>query len=607
MPYDPNKPIIIATDASPYGTAAVLYHLDDNNKERPVFFTSRTLNSSQRKYPQHEKESLALIHAVTKFHKYLFGKRFIIYTDNKPIVSLLSQDKSVPTLAKMRLQRWAVILGAYNYELKYRKGTDLFFPDFLSRKPLSDEDLDDTLINLIDQFRTCHIPIDIKTMALETQKDKALNEVYNRIMMGWPQYCPNDYVKPYFLKKEHLSVEKDCVMLGERVVVPPSLKKDVLNLLHLGHPGLVKSKLLARTLIWWPNVDQDLELYLKNCEICQAVRNSEPNTLLSWPESTRRLQRVHLDFAVFKQKYYLVIVDSFSNWIDVIPVTSIDFSTIELALLKFFSDNGLSEILVTDGGPPFSSQKFSEFCLIRGIKHIFSAPYHAQSNGPAERAVQTFKVIAKKIHVENPQISNVNFQKKILEYLSAFRNTPNATKGKSPAELFLKSKCKTRLTNLNPLYSQEKIPSKPPSQPQNVKRFDEGQIVYVRVPNNDLIKWQKGQIVKKISECIYSVKVNDKYKNCHIDHLRMSGVSKQGDNLIDSEDTAQLSFPTPRRVPQTPPNAVVPVHNNAPLSPHGPVPPIPVTPINPIQPNITLQQGQRKSTRVILKPKRLDL
>jgi hypothetical protein len=69
LSYDSNKPIVIATDASPYGTAAVLCHVDDLNRERPVFFTSKTLNPSQLKYPQHEKEALAILHAVTKFHK----------------------------------------------------------------------------------------------------------------------------------------------------------------------------------------------------------------------------------------------------------------------------------------------------------------------------------------------------------------------------------------------------------------------------------------------------------------------------------------------------------------------------------------------------------
>jgi transposase InsO family protein len=94
-----------------------------------------------------------------------------------------------------------------------------------------------------------------------------------------------------------------------------------------------------------------------------------------------------------------------------------------------FFDNGLIEILLTDGGPTFRSQRFSKFCLIRGINHILSAPYHAQLNGSAERAVQTFKIFAKKIHIENPQIINVNFHKTMFAYLSALRKNPNVARG----------------------------------------------------------------------------------------------------------------------------------------------------------------------------------
>lgn len=148
---------------------------------------------NKKKYPHHEKEALALVTAVTKFHKYLFGKKFILYSDNKPIVSLLSQDKSVPTLAKMRLQRWAVILSAYNYELRYRKGSDLILADYLSRKPLPEQDSMEILINHVEQCREINIPIDVKLIALESQKDPVLNEVYKITMLGWPDYCQKEH------------------------------------------------------------------------------------------------------------------------------------------------------------------------------------------------------------------------------------------------------------------------------------------------------------------------------------------------------------------------------------------------------------------------------
>jgi hypothetical protein len=108
LPFDPDKSIILETDASFYGIAGVWYHLDENNFQKPVFVTSKTLNDAHKKYPHHEKEALAIIHSLQKFHKYLHGKEFTIYYDNKPVVSLFSEYKNIPTMAKMRLQRWVL-------------------------------------------------------------------------------------------------------------------------------------------------------------------------------------------------------------------------------------------------------------------------------------------------------------------------------------------------------------------------------------------------------------------------------------------------------------------------------------------------------------------
>ena len=610
IPYDPNKPIFIITDASAFGTSAVLYHLDENNRERPVFFTSKTLNSAQKKYPHHEKEALALIHAVNKFHKYIFGHKFTLYTDNKPIVSLLSQEKSVPILAKMRLQRWAVILSAYDYELKYRKGSDIILADFLSRNPLSQTDINEFEINHIHQFRDVCLPLNLHEVAIATQTDSVLNQVHEITLKGWPEHCPSEALKPYFFKKDLLTVEQNCILVGDRVVIPKVLREKVLSILHLGHPGVTKSKMLARTLIWWPNIEIDIENYLKYCVACQSTRNADPTNLYSWPKSIRRMQRVHIDFAQFNKKYFLILVDSYSNWLDVIPVQSTDFCSIEIALLKFFSNNGFCEYLISDGGPPFNSQNFADFCEKRGIKHILSPAYHAQSNGHAEKGVQTFKNFAKKYFLENPNSSSNMFLKAILDFLFAFRNTPSISTGKCPAELFMKSKCKTYLTNLNPKYNTTSIEKKVVV-PK--KQFSDGQIVYVKVHNNNFVNWQKGSIICQVSSVIYKVLINNVYKNVHIDHLRLRYENEVSEETtVQSEDTGVMSFPTPRVQPQphTPEN--VPNNNIVQHSPPTPQnivnsPPTPVSPLHPVLQQPTVHTLPRRSVRLKCQPKRLNL
>ena len=134
--YDEKRKLILACDASPYGVGAVISHVMDDGEEHPIAFASRTLTKSERNYSQTEKEALAIIFGVRKFHKYLYGRLFHLYTDHKPLVTILGPKTAVPTLAAARMQRWAVILQAYNYQVEYRPSKEHGNADALSCLPL---------------------------------------------------------------------------------------------------------------------------------------------------------------------------------------------------------------------------------------------------------------------------------------------------------------------------------------------------------------------------------------------------------------------------------------------------------------------------------------
>ena len=117
--YDLALPLKLDCDASVYGVGAVLSHVYSDGVERPIAYASRTLTKSEKGYAQLEKEALSLIYGVKKFHQSIYGRRFTLVTDHKPLMIILSPKKGLPTLAAVRLQRWAIHLTAYQYDIEF--------------------------------------------------------------------------------------------------------------------------------------------------------------------------------------------------------------------------------------------------------------------------------------------------------------------------------------------------------------------------------------------------------------------------------------------------------------------------------------------------------
>ena len=129
--YDPALPIRLATEASAYGIGAVIVHVMPDGSEHPIAFASGTLTSAEKNYSQIEKEALALVYGVKRFHSYLYGRQFILVTDHKPLKTILG---GIPA----RLQRWAWILSAYRYDIEFHPTDEHANADGVSRLPLPD-------------------------------------------------------------------------------------------------------------------------------------------------------------------------------------------------------------------------------------------------------------------------------------------------------------------------------------------------------------------------------------------------------------------------------------------------------------------------------------
>ena len=134
--YDPQLPLQLAADASSYGVGAVLSHKYPDGSERPIAYASRTLLPSEHNYAQIEKEVLALIFGIQKFHQFIYGQQFTLITDHQPLLAILGPKRGIPSIAAARMQRWALVLSAYKYHIVYRSTRDHANADCLSRLPI---------------------------------------------------------------------------------------------------------------------------------------------------------------------------------------------------------------------------------------------------------------------------------------------------------------------------------------------------------------------------------------------------------------------------------------------------------------------------------------
>ncbi|XP_026534935.1 uncharacterized protein K02A2.6-like, partial [Notechis scutatus] len=334
MQYSKTLPLSVTCDASPFGVGAILSHTLPDGKEAPIAFFSRTLSKPERNYSQLDKEALAIVAAVKKFHEYLYGRTFTIITDHKPLLGILAGDRATPNILSPRMTRRSEFLAAYNYRLTHRPGKTISHADALR----------------------------------------------------WPEKDDDEQVRTFQSRQTELFTQKGCLLWGDRVVIPEKLQKRVLDMLHEGHPGIVITKALARSYAWWPGMDKEIEAWVALCRQCQESRLSPPAApILEWETPRGPWSRIHIDFAgPTKGHTFLITADAYSNWLEVSNMRTTTTEAVIKELNKLFSTHGLPDVIVSDNGPQFTALPFEKFLAEQGIRHALTAPAHPAANGRAE-------------------------------------------------------------------------------------------------------------------------------------------------------------------------------------------------------------------------------
>ena len=410
----------------------------------PVAYGSRSLNPSEKNYAPIELETLAVVFACKHFHEYVYGRQFIVQSDHQPLKSIFAKSlvKSPP-----RLQRFLLTLQRYDFKVDYIRGVQNVVCDTFSRAPLKNDKPEipaDEINSQIHLVISSLLISDTKFEEIvgETVTDETLQCLIKQIRDGWPesQRDVDPRMLAYHSYRNELSVVDGMVLKGDRILIPQSMRKNILNILHQGHQGIENVKQRARTSVFWPNIDNQITDIVNRCDLCQEYRNrqaQEPQISHAIPDEP--WIKIGTDLFSIGNQTYLIIIDYHSKYFDVYKLPDATARTVIEYTKKSFSKFGIPTEVISDNGPCYNAKKYKRFSKDWDFKHNTSSPSYPKSNGMAERTIQTVKKTIRKCRRKGNDLDLA---------LLVLRTTPRKNQVFSPAEILMNRRLRTNLPSI---------------------------------------------------------------------------------------------------------------------------------------------------------------
>jgi hypothetical protein len=451
---DPTRPFVVHTDASDYATGAVLQQ-DQGHGLQPVAFLSKKMLPAETRYPVHEKELLAIVHALTHWRHLLHGNhttRFIVRTDHNSLQYFNTQ----PMLSG-RQARWKDKLAEFDFTIEYIPGHTNAVADAFSR-------------------RTDHrpnVPLSTLSVVHTHSRDELLSSSIFTLSPGYLDYLSAVRLQstpesPTFLSNLRHAITADTeyttqltspsapfrshdglLYHGDRLVVPndPSLRTSLLAECHdaatAGHQGKDKTLLRLKARVYWRGMERDVYEYCTTCESCQRNKRSQqakPGLLHPMPIPDEPLHTIHIDFKVglpptkgHGYTAYLSMTDRLSGLFHHACCTDTINAeqTAWLIWHNWIRLHGMPAVIVSDRDPRFTGRFWQALWELTGVKLAMGTSMHAETNGKDERSHRTLDQIMR--HGVNFEQDDWDVRLSLAE--AAINTSVHASTGMSPFEM----------------------------------------------------------------------------------------------------------------------------------------------------------------------------
>ena len=399
----------VICDGSPLGVSGILTQINPENGERQVVaYASRSLSDAETRYGQVEREALAIYFSCIKFRIYLLGKQFTVTTDHKPLIFMFNNPRSQ---MPFRIERIRMKLQGFEFTVRHMPGSRNP-SDFMSRKPI------DTLKSDKKQFRELekHVyrivsdglfdALSLEEIQESTNNDEELKILLAAITKGYINIKRFPQMSKYKHVFKTLSVVDGVIIKRHKIVVPAELRERIITAGHDEHQGVDKTKMLLRSKVWYPGIDEDIVKIVSKCRGCQAsVNNTSREPLIMGELPSSPWESVVTDYygPLATGEYLIVVIDEYSRF----PIVKITSSTSPKSAIpkydKIFSEFGIPKRLRSDNGSPYNSNEFSDYCKYMGLQHKPIMPFYPQANGMVEKfntniskVIMTSKVLKNK-------------------------------------------------------------------------------------------------------------------------------------------------------------------------------------------------------------------